>query len=613
MKTNTKATFLRQFVSAFGLGLAVVLILLILWIGANSIFFINRIFPGVTLNGTALGGMTEEEATQAISAGYSFPQTGHILLQSNDQSWMVSPAQLGVYVNAQATAEEAIKIGRSNPFVILQAEFFGYTVSPTFIFDQSIALQYLEGLSASIDQPVKEASLSIQGADVNVVQGQPGRAIDLAASLAALSKQIQKMQDGAVQLAITEVQPKVLDVSQQGDQVKAILSQPLTLTLPADANNPAVGPWTISPADLAGLLSLKESQDNQTTTLAVEINQPLMVAYLKTLEKKIDQAPLNSRFTFNDGTGQLDLIQKAVVGRTLDAEKSATAINDALLKGEHSVALSLDVTQPQVADDATGASLGITELVESYTSYFHGSSADRVQNIQTAAASFMGLLVAPGETVSMSDIIGEISLDNGYAEAPIILGDQTIQGVGGGVCQVSTTLFRTAFLAGYQIVERHPHAYRVKYYEQVNSAGQHDEKWAGLDATVFVPLVDFQFKNDSDHWLLMETYVNPSNYSLTWKFYSTQDGRTVDWQTTGPTDLKDPPAPVYVENPSLPTGTLNQTDWAVQGATVVVTRSVSRGGKIIDSDKFTTQYEPWPDMYEYGPGTPNIPTPTPAQ
>jgi vancomycin resistance protein YoaR len=107
----------------------------------------------------------------------------------------------------------------------------------------------------------------------------------------------------------------------------------------------------------------------------------------------------------------------------------------------------------------------------------------------------------------MSDIIGDISLDNGYAEAPIILGDQTIQGVGGGVCQVSTTLFRTVFLAGYKIDERHPHAYRVGYYDQIDSSGQHSQKYAGLDATVFVPLVDFKFTNNSAYWLLMETYV----------------------------------------------------------------------------------------------------------
>ena len=89
-----------------------------------------------------------------------------------------------------------------------------------------------------------------------------------------------------------------------------------------------------------------------------------------------------------------------------------------------------------------------------------------MQNIQIAASRFHGLLVPPGATFSMAQQIGDISLDNGYAEAPIIVGDRTINGVGGGVCQVSTTLFRTAFFAGFPIVDRTPHAYRVGYYEQ---------------------------------------------------------------------------------------------------------------------------------------------------
>ena len=142
----------------------------------------------------------------------------------------------------------------------------------------------------------------------------------------------------------------------------------------------------------------------------------------------------------------------------------------------------------------------------------------------------------------MSDALGDVSLDNGYAEALIILGDRTIQGVGGGVCQVSTTLFRTVFFGGFPVVERHPHAYRVGYYEQT-SGGGHDANLAGLDATVFVPVVDFKFTNDTSNWLLMETYLNAAARRLTWKFYSTSDGRSVSWDTTGTQNTVEPPEP----------------------------------------------------------------------
>jgi vancomycin resistance protein YoaR len=313
---------------------------------------------------------------------------------------------------------------------------------------------------------------------------------------------------------------------------------------------------------------------------------------------------------FNDETSELEVIQPAVIGRGLQVEETLALINSSLAKGGHEIALKFEERKPFVNDDLTAAEAGITELVSSQTSYFYGSSASRIQNIQTASSRFHGVMVAPGQTFSMADVLGDISLDSGYAEAWIIFGDRTIKGVGGGVCQVSTTLFRNVFFGGYPVEERYPHAYRVYYYE-LNAANWQDSTLAGLDATVYVPLVDFKFTNDTPYWLLMETYVNPGARSLTWKFYSTSDGREVEWHTTGLRNRVDPPEPLYTENASLPKGEINQVDWAVEGADVTVTRVVYRNGEAHIEDAFHTHYVPWRAVYEYGPGTEGIPTPEP--
>ncbi|HEX7975837.1 MAG TPA: VanW family protein, partial [Anaerolineales bacterium] len=304
----------------------------------------------------------------------------------------------------------------------------------------------------------------------------------------------------------------------------------------------------------------------------------------------------------NDQSQKLEILQPAAVGRSLDVDASMQAINQQLGQGEHSIALSITTTQPQVGDDATAEKLGITQLVSSQTTYFYGSSQPRIQNIQTAAARFHGLLVPPNSVFSMADMLGDVSLDNGYAEALIIYGNRTIKGVGGGVCQVSTTLFRTVFFGGFPVVERYSHAYRVGYYEQ-SANGQSNPNFAGLDATVFVPDVDFRFKNDTPYWILMETYTNVNARSLTWKFYSTSDGRTVDWSTTGLQNVVNPPDPVYQENADLSQGEINQVDWEVAGADVSVDRTVTKDGKVYFKDNFSTHYLPWPSVYEYGPGT----------
>jgi vancomycin resistance protein YoaR len=146
----------------------------------------------------------------------------------------------------------------------------------------------------------------------------------------------------------------------------------------------------------------------------------------------------------------------------------------------------------------------------------------------------------------------------------------------------------------------------VGYYEQ-EYGGVKDSTWAGFDATVYVPIVDFKFTNDTPYWLLMETYV-VGNVSLTWKFYSTNDGRVVDWHTTGPTNIVEAPEPLYKENPDLDKGEIKQVDYAADGADITITRTVYIDNQVHFSDSFFTRFRPWQAIYEYGPGT-DIPEP----
>ena len=210
----------------------------------------------------------------------------------------------------------------------------------------------------------------------------------------------------------------------------------------------------------------------------------------------------------------------------------------------------------------------------------------------------------------MADTIGDISLDNGFAEALIIYNGMTVNGVGGGVCQVSTTLFRTVFFAGYPIVERYAHAYRVSYYEKV-AGNRLDPRLAGLDATVFVPLVHFKLKNNSIQ-LVVDGNLYQQSLHPDLKFDPTSDGRKVTGDTTGLTNTRPTPDPVYRENPDLPKGKINHIDYAVEGADVTVTRTMTRNDQTDRRDVIATHYIPWPEQYEYGPGT-DIPTPAPRK
>jgi vancomycin resistance protein YoaR len=424
--------------------------------------------------------------------------------------------------------------------------------------------------------------------------GQIGRELQIQAVLQELQGPIARMHDVDLTLKIEETSPVVLDATPAVESAREILSAPLTLTAEGEDS------WTLEPDELAPMLTFILEESDAGAGYNVELDPELFRSFLEPLAPVLKRTPQNARFIFNDDTRQLDLLEQAVIGRSLDMDQTLESVNHGLNSGQHQVPVAFQLEQPLAGDDATVQELGISEAVSVVSTYFYGSSPERVQNIKTASGAFHGLLVAPGETLSMAEVLGDISLDNGYAEALIIFGDRTIKGVGGGVCQVSTTLFRAAFFGGYPIVERHPHAYRVGYYELTRYGGR-DESLAGLDATVFVPVVDFKFTNDTGSWLLLETYVYKDN-QLQWKFYSTSDGRSVEW-SSNQSNKVEAPDPLYKENKDLAKGKIKQIDYEADGLDVVVYRTVRRESETLYKDTFKTHYLPWRAIYEYGPGT----------
>ena len=586
--------FTRLLLAAFLAGISF-LAALFVFLLAVRLIFINRALPGVRSGDGALGGKTAQQMQVVLADAYTYPQTGLLALRDGASVWTATPADLGVSLDTQAMAEQALAVGRRGPLALrlqeqVDAWMSGVDVAPVVVFDQSRGATTLVSIAASINKAQLDATIGVDGLEVNVQPGQIGRTLDIDASLMVIQPSISLLHDADLPLVVRETPPLVLDASEQAAIARRILSQPLTLT------TDGAGPWTFDPPALASMLRFNLVQDSQGGRYQIGVEPQTMAAFLEPLAPDLQRSPENARFVFNDDTRQLDLLQDAVIGRTLDVPGTIEAINAGLASGSHSLDLVFQTEQPAVPSTATAADLGITELVVDARTYITGSSPERVQNIRLASAAFHGLLVAPGASLSMADVLGDISLDKGYAEALIIMGNRTIKGVGGGVCQVSTTLFRAVFFGGYQIDERYPHAYRVGYYEQgPNSPGP------GLDATVFAPLVDFKFTNDSDHWLLMETYLYSN--SLEWKFYSAKDGRVVSWESTGAQNVVDAPEPLYKENPDLHEGKIKQVDYQADGADVTFTRTVLRDGQVLHNDRIRTHYLPWRAIYEYGPGT----------
>ncbi len=179
--------------------------------------------------------------------------------------------------------------------------------------------------------------------------------------------------------------------------------------------------------------------------------------------------------------------------------------------------------------------MGITGLVAGYTTTY-GGDPNRLHNVRLVAQLIDGALVAPGARFSFNGTTGERTAEKGFEEAPVIINGELQTGLGGGICQVSTTVFNAAYEAGLPIDERTNHALYISHYP------------LGRDATVNYPDLDLKFTNDTDHWLLLRTFVGASE--LTVNLYGTPLNRRVEIEAQ-PLEVAGEPAVKRIPDPTL--------------------------------------------------------------
>ncbi|MGV8025815.1 MAG: VanW family protein [Anaerolineaceae bacterium] len=607
--TSLKSLILQSLLSIV-YGILIFIFCIFLFLVGSNIWYAGRIYPGIFFNDIALGGLSKQEAQQILQTQVipNLPQ--NISFAYQDQMWNTNLLEMGIGYDPQQIADYAFSVGRSGSPAVWMGDVVAIlsgnkSISPTILFNEAVASQTLIKIAQDLDRPVEEARLSFEGSNVITTPGQIGRTLNVEQSLVLVREAIRQQNYSIIPLVVTETAPDILDAEPYAQTMREFLASDFVLTVPEEYNHPKEERH-LNADVLSPMLELvKKNQDGQFS-ISLQFQESVLQNLLNDLAGKFNINTINPHFIFNDATGEIELLQNGIIGRTLNISASLSTIQQQIASGAHEATLVFDYTAPSVADTATGSELGITELVQQQSTYFYGSSSARIQNIKTAANRFLGILVAPGEVFSMADYLGEISLDTGFTEALIIYNGKTIEGVGGGVCQVSTTLFRTAFFGGYPILERYPHAYRVSYYEKT-AGNQINPNLAGLDATVYVPLVDLKFQNDSSYWLLMEAYVYPESSQIQWKFYSTNDGRSMEWETTGPVNIVEPPETKYYLNTQLQNGEIKQVDWQAEGSDVRVDRWVYKNGALYLQDQFLTHYEPWGAVYEIGPGVDGYP------
>jgi len=325
-------------------------------------------------------------------------------------------------------------------------------------------------------------------------------------------------------------------------------------------------------------------------------NEPIE-EFVKVAEETYNLPAENALFSFENG--KVTEFKAHKNGRKLLSEEFYVEINSAIQTISHESTKKKVMIRDQVVKPAItlaqANNLGIEELIGEGVSDYSHSISSRIHNIILAASKFNGLIVPKDSIFSFNTNIGDISSSTGYQPSYIIKAGRTVLGDGGGVCQVSTTMFRAALNTGLPIIERTAHAYRVSYYE--------NDSEPGFDATIFTPSVDLKFKNNTPGAILIETVIDKTNKILTFRFYGQSDGRSIEISPVTVWGIVPPPEPLYEDDPTLPVGTVKQVDYAAWGAKARFDYKVfdTNGNMTIDKT-FTSSYRPWKAVYLRGTG-----------
>jgi len=607
-RTANSNTFGRVIFIFFG-SLVMGLLLFCAAVFAYRNSFHDRIYRGVSIDNVVVGGLTRQEAAEKLEREIRYPFDSSFRFMYEGQSWSATAQELGFHPQTDVMTKSAYDIGRTGGLLDqissqINAVLHGVTIRPVFLFDERVAFNHITKIAEQIDTPMDDPSIVLQGSEVVIQPGKSGRQLDREMTMTLLQIYAQNLQSAEIELPVIVLEPTEANLGEQKQLLDNLLSRDFVLY--TDDERGVLSAGSIPKDVLAGMIDFEPVVTDGNVSIAMEPKLEPFYSRILEIGSGVYRQAQDPKFLFDSSTRSLRMLQQGVSGKELNIDKSLENIAEAIRAGLNQAEVALDIIPPKVSDNVTAEELGIRELVHTENTYFFYSDDARIQNIQVGAAKLNGVLIAPGETFSMADAVGEVSKETGYAESSVIFGDQTVQDVGGGLCQVSTTLFRAAFNYGLEINERHAHGYRVYYYERLANR-QLDPGLAGLDASVYLPTLDLKFTNDTPYWILMETQPDLNLFQLQWRFYSTDVNRYVEYTSTGLTNVVPEGEPVYNENPNLPAGYVEQVDWGIDGADVTIYRTVYENGLVHIQDRFDTHYEAWSDIWEYGPGTPGMP------
>jgi vancomycin resistance protein YoaR len=491
------------------LAVASLLFLVIVAAAIDAAVYAGKVHAGVSVAGVHLGGLTEDEATAALSRFVTEGQQTVVRVTSGGRSWEITPADVGVTVDVPGAVAAAMQKTRKSNFLFDVVRRFGLYLSHADIpfqgsYDDAKMTAALEKVARQIDIPAVSAGVAVVGEDVQVIQGQKGNVVDRDALRAALEPHLYAFRVAEVPAPMEVAEPAVLaaDSTAAVQQAKVMISDPVKLTW-GDRT------WTLTAEDIAAYMDFSAKDQGGVSTLTAFVSAAKMSPLLTKISKLVEKKPVDASFKSD---GLKAWVIPGTMGRALDAEATAQALTTAALKASgRNAKVAVKEVEPDLTAKEAEA-MGIKVKLAGWK-IEHWGVEERQQNVRVTT-KYADKILAPGEIYNFDKQIGPRTEARGFMPAPGIVGEGNLEDVlGGGICQVATTLYNAVFEAGLEVIERHNHTLYFSHYP------------AGRDATVTADAKNFLFRNDTDHYIWV--HGSSDGITTTFNIYGTKDGRKV--------------------------------------------------------------------------------------
>jgi vancomycin resistance protein YoaR len=363
---------------------------------------------------------------------------------------------------------------------------------------------------------------------VEIISELAGSTFNYQEAINQLKKELSQLNDATINLSLMVLEPQIKKNEVDGLSEELIAAASTTIEFSYQNKK-----WKLASKEVSKMLEFQKEDD----LIRIGINKEAFLLWLdKNISSQINVAAKNATLEINNG--KISSLNTQQEGLEVDGEKAYQEVNSKIFARENvfSIILVVKTVSPEVAIDSIN-DLGIKEIIGVGESNFAGSPINRRKNIKNGADILHGLLIKPDEEFALMTKLLPIDAANGYFQELVIKGNKTVPEYGGGLCQIGTTIFRSALASGLPILERRNHSYSVTYYLENGVPG--------VDATIYDPKPDLIFKNDTGHYILIQARIDGDN--LKFEFWGTKDGRQTERTKPKTWGWKNPPPTKYIE------------------------------------------------------------------